>query len=157
RGWAEKLFCSKFFMPVRLPTCADKCRNGEWIPGDLRGAVSPHRLVWTSEAAALPENDAVPPGRYWFKANPASRMNRRIAYPVRPEERAELEALGRQWLSHPFGLDLGEWWYATIPRRLLLCVDLSEAALPPANYNFIVANGILRLIGIDQRDETQKA
>lgn len=126
-NYTDKLYCSKFFRPLSLPTPADKCRTAAFIPPNFTDRVQPMPVAWTSSTARLPADDAIAPGRWWLKANHGSGMNLALDWPPTPAARAEAEALAAQWLQTCYGLGVGEWWYAGIPPTLMLVREIADA------------------------------
>jgi hypothetical protein len=137
----EKLYLAKFFMPVPVPSFADKLRVPFAIPETARSLLRPIEAIWTSRQATLPADAALPAGRYWLKATHGSDMNLRITWPPAPAARAAAEQLAGTWLATSFGPGWGEWWYALVRRALLLCREIGTPSAPPCDYKFFVANG----------------
>lgn len=123
----DKLYCSKFFRPLPLPTPADKCRVAAYIPPDFTDRVRPMPVAWTSTAPHLPVDDAVAPGRWWLKANHGSGMNLALDWPPSRAVRVEAAAVAARWLQIRYGVGVGEWWYADIPPTLMLVRGIARA------------------------------
>ncbi|MBI4693433.1 MAG: hypothetical protein HY749_05370 [Gammaproteobacteria bacterium] len=136
----DKLYLAKFFMPIEVPTLADKLRVGAAIPAALAAAARPLPTAWSSPTAALPPDDALAPGVYWLKAAFGSEMNLKIDWPPSSAARAAAGHAAGLWLARPFGLRWGEWWYATAAREVLLCRHLGDRNACPYDFKFFVAN-----------------
>lgn len=142
----DKLHCAKFFMPMDMPTLADKCRVGTVIPPAFRGRVQPMPLAWSADVATLPADAALAPGTWWLQASHGSSMNLKLAWPPRAAARAEAEARAARWLTTAYGAATGEWWYATARRAVLLTPALASAQGPAIDYKFLCIHGRIRYL-----------
>ena len=52
----DKLFWSKFFTPMPIPTPADKLMIGEFIPRELENRVRPAKVYWSSAEPDIPRS-----------------------------------------------------------------------------------------------------
>lgn len=148
--FSEKINHAKFFTPIKVPESGNKLLTASFIPAALRGRIRVPEIVWHDDQPRLPANDCLPPGTYYLKSNHGSGMVRRIHYPLAPSERSLLEATTQLWLTRPFGLSQGEWWYNTFPRRILL--ERAVAARSPSlALLFYVVDGEVALISVDEK------
>jgi len=145
RLYTEKVNHAKFFSPIKIPESGNKLLTATFLPPSLRSSVSVPEIVWDADAPTLPDNESLPAGDYYLKASHGSSMLRRIRFPLAPVERQQLEATCREWLNQPYGLGLGEWWYNTFPKRIL--IERSVAALSPSiAFLFYVIRGEVEMI-----------
>jgi len=141
----EKVNHAKFFSPIKIPESGNKLLTATFLPPSLRSTISVPEIVWDADAPTLPDNESLPAGDYYLKASHGSTMLRRIRFPLAPAERQELEATCREWLNQPYGLALGEWWYNTFAKRIL--IERSVAALSPSiAFLFYVIRGEVEMI-----------
>jgi hypothetical protein len=124
-GFNEKIVWSKFFSEIKVPESGNKLLTGSFIPDGLKSLIGCPPIVWHSREPRLPENDELEPGYYYLKASHGSSMFRRIRYPLPDRERAELERQCARWLSLPYGLKDGEWWYNVFDKEVLLDRDVA--------------------------------
>lgn len=150
RLFSEKLNHAKFFVPIKVPESGNKLLTASFLPPDLHDRVRVPAIVWQGDAPRLPGNDALAPGLYYLKANHGSSMVRRIRYPLAEGERRELEATCAQWLTTPYGLDKGEWWYDTFPRRVLI-EEAVVAQSPSLALLLFVIHGEVEFISVDAK------
>ena len=146
----EKIFWSKFLVPLPLPTPADKLRRGDFIPTSLKGDILLPSVIWESDRANLP---IFRPGRtdgYYYKANNGCRTLKRITLPSSVDERDELNKLGKSWLGMPpYNFGQGEWWYATIPPKLFLEEEVVNKLDDPMECRFTTIGGQIAYISIN--------
>ena len=64
-----------------------------------------------------------------------------VAVLTRPYDEAAIRARARRWLSEPYGAQTNEWFYADVPRRLLVERFLGSADTPPTDHKVFVFNG----------------
>lgn len=75
----------------------------------------------------------------------------------------DLEAIrekARHWLSKPYGQATSQWWYSTIPRRIIIEADLREDPdTPIEDLRFHCVNGKVVALQLDLRaaDGTRNA
>jgi hypothetical protein len=81
-----------------------------------------------------------------LKANHGNDMNLELQFPLAAEKRHAATALARRWLACKYGVSWGEWWYATIPPRLILEKHLAIDGKPLLDYKFVVVRGRVELI-----------
>lgn len=150
RLFSEKINHAKFFAPIKVPESGNKLLTASFLPPDLGNRVGVPEIVWHSDEPILPGNDTLAADVYYLKASHGSGMVRRIRFPLGAEERRELEATCRHWLSGPFGLALGEWWYDAFPRRIL--IEKSVAARSPSIVLlFYVVGGEVAFLSVDEK------
>lgn len=147
RLYSEKVSHAKFFAPIKVPESGNKLLTGSFLPPALAGQVSLPEVVWHHDQPRLPANDRLAPGEYYLKASHGSDMVQRIRYPLEAGQRQALEAIGQRWLSRPFGLGEGEWWYNAFPRRLLIERSISSR-IPSLSLLFYVIGGEVALITV---------
>jgi hypothetical protein len=137
----EKIFWANFFRPMAIPTPADKLAVYSLLTADAKLRVKEPPKVWQGMRATLPNNDLVPPGSYYLKANHASQTSEKLMFPLDAERRAALEAKGKKWLQWRFGWKVGEWWYSTIRPCLFLEKELDLPIDHPGEFKFYTVNG----------------
>ena len=147
RLYSEKVNHAKFFAPIKVPESGNKLLTGSLLPPPLGERVSVPEVVWHHDQPLLPANGALAAGVYYLKASHGSDMVRLIRYPLEPGQREALEASCQRWLSRPFGLEHGEWWYNAFPRRLLIEKSISSR-IPSLSLLFYVLGGEVALITI---------
>jgi hypothetical protein len=148
--FSEKINHAKFFSPIKVPESGNKLLTASFLPPALRNRVGVPEIVWHSNEPKLPGNDTLAADVYYLKASHGSGMVRRIRFPLGAEERRELEATCRHWLSSPYGVALGEWWYNVFPRRIL--IEKSVAARSPSIVLlFYVVGGDVAYISVDEK------
>ncbi|NBD19566.1 hypothetical protein GTZ97_02610 [Aquabacterium fontiphilum] len=157
-GFNEKVFWFKFFGEIPVPCGGDKLSTHRFIPQSLLDQLQCAPLVWQSNVPKLPDNNALPPGIYYLKANLGCGMFERITYPLTDELRLALEERASVWLRSRFGFDDGEWWYNTFEPKLLIerSVCGTEDAI---SWNFYVLNGHIPMVGmfVKHADGTQES
>ncbi|WP_353617337.1 MULTISPECIES: ATP-grasp fold amidoligase family protein [unclassified Synechococcus] len=147
RSYSEKVSHAKFFAPIKVPESGNKLLTGSFLPPALAGQVSVPEVVWHHDQPQLPANGQLEPGEYYLKASHGSDMVQRIRFPLEAGQREALEATCRRWLSRPFGLGQGEWWYNSFPRRLLIERSISSR-IPSLSLLFYVLGGEVALITV---------
>lgn len=154
QSFNDKLYAAKFFMPMEVPTLADKGRVAEAIPPAFAGQVLVLPIAWHANSAELPADGALPAGGYWLKASHGSAMNLKLEWPPSAAVRAQAEARGIDWLETEYGTDTGEWWYATGTRGLLLSPEVAPAGSQAFDYKFEMLHGRIRylLVAFDLPD-----
>ena len=138
----EKIFWSKFIVPLPLPTPANRLIVGEFIPPGMCDKIRVSKVVWESNRADLPADLRAPPGGYYLKSNHAWKTARRIALPYSATDRAELAEMGRNWLgrkAHNF--NSGEWWYSTISPKLYIEEEIVNELDEAMEFNFYTIEG----------------
>lgn len=125
-GFDEKILKAKFFSEFKVPESGNKLFTSRFIPQGLIDAVGCAKVVWHSPDPTLPENDAVPAGRYFLKASHGSGMVCPVTYPLQQETRSALEAMCRQWLTTRYAIHNGEWWYSVFRSEILLEVPIGS-------------------------------
>jgi TupA-like ATPgrasp len=137
----EKIFWSKFFRPMQIPTQADKLAIYSMLSTQAKSYVQEPPKIWQSDKPELPSNDSIQAGNYFLKTNHACSTNERVIFPLDAEQRAALQAKVKKWLQWDFGWRRGEWWYTTIQRRLYLEKELNLPEQHPGEFKFHVVNG----------------
>jgi len=150
RLYSEKINHAKYFSPIKVPESGNKLLTANFLPASLHGSVTVPEIIWHSDEPRLPENNSIAAGLYYLKASHGSGMVRRIHFPLGEVERRELEAVCGTWLSHPFGLELGEWWYNTFPRRILIETAVTTRT-PSLALLFYVMNANVVRISVDEK------
>ena len=147
KTYNEKIFWFKFFGEIKHGLAGNKLRTAELLPEHLRSEIRVPEVVWHSPKARLPENNAIPPGHYYFKASHGSGMFQRVRYPLTSQERSELQAIGHSWLNTAYGLENGEWWYHSFDPELLLEEDVCGQA-ESISWHFTVLNGTISMVSL---------
>jgi|GEM_PF-1999708 len=150
RLFSEKLNHAKYFSPIKIPESGNKLLTANFLPASLHGCVSVPEILWHSNEPRLPDNNTVAAGLYYLKASHGSGMVRRIHFPLGEEERRELEGLCGNWLNQPYGLELGEWWYNTFPRRILIEEAVTTRS-PSLTLLFYVIDANVVMISVDEK------
>lgn len=119
-------FRTKFFDPIPMPTPASKLNVGHYIEPETLARIGEPARPWVSTDPYLPHDEAVPPGKYFFKYSNGNAMQTRVSWPPSMEERDALTRQGAQWRNHHYGLVSGEWWYLTEPGKFFLEEDLTD-------------------------------
>lgn len=141
----EKICWSKFFREFRIPDSGNKLRTSSFIPQHLHDTITCPKIIWHSSKPQLPSNQQISAGVYYLKASHGSGMVKRVSFPLRIEDRLELEAIAKKWLNTPFGIDTGEWWYGVFEKELILeeAVGGEEST---TTFNFHVFAGEVAMI-----------
>lgn len=143
----EKIFWSKFFVPMVVPTPADKLTVGSYIPKHLRNKVRPAKVYWISDRPNFPSSIKGPDGHYFLKANHSWNTARRVKFPIGEAERQQLEELGNFWLARKnYNVKGGEWWYSTIKPKLYLEEEITSDSAHIPEYRFYCVNGKIQFI-----------
>ncbi|MEA5442047.1 ATP-grasp fold amidoligase family protein [Cyanobium gracile UHCC 0281] len=145
--YSEKVNHAKFFAPIKVPASGNKLLTAHFLPPALEGRVSLPEVVWHDQQPALPANESLAPGDYYLKASHGSGMVKKVSFPLDAMQRKVLEATCQQWLSRPYGLEQGEWWYNAFPPHLLLERSVS-ARTPSISLLFYVLGGDVALITV---------
>jgi len=147
----EKLLVMKMFGAVPEGPPADKLINERYVPQEQLHLLQPFRRVWMENKPCLPDNDLVPPGRYFLKTNFGAGNNIPVTFPISEDQRATLLAKVNTWFErrHRHGLWAGEWWYQQISPRVYLEENLAEEGSDLADWKFWVTGGKLQVVQID--------
>jgi hypothetical protein len=140
KTYNEKLFWMKVFCDIPQPSPGNKLAVGNFIPSEISHLVSPVRPVWLSGEIALPGNEDVPPGNYFFKANYGSGYQLRLTYPMSENTRRKALSQARRWPRRSDMEGMGEWWYYTYPKEYFLEPSVSGAS-SPNEFQFTVLGG----------------
>jgi hypothetical protein len=141
----EKMFKSKFFGYFKVPEAGNKLLTQRFIPAHLNSIIACPAIIWQSHSPILPSNEEIKPGSYYLKSNHGSGAVKRINYPLSSNQRKNLQQATTRWLSTPFGLKGGEWWYNAFPTVLLLEEDVCADAESTA-WCFYIFSGELAYI-----------
>lgn len=150
RSFSEKLNNAKLFAAMKVPETGNKSLTSTFIPDHLEGTVRYPEVVWRSPIPELPGNDQVPPGLYYLKTTHGSGWVRRIEYPLSRTEKADLEREFAGFLLSDYGYELGEWWYNTFDRELMIEKAVSKSD-PSTVLLFYVIGGEVGRISVDQK------
>ena len=137
----EKIFWSKFFRPMSIPTPADKLGAYAMLPAEIKQHVKEPSKIWHSTQPSLPLNGLVPAGAYYLKVNNSSHKYARVVYPVEENHRVALESKARRWVRQRYGWKWGEWWYSTIKPHVFMEKELPLPVDQPGEYKFYVVRG----------------
>ncbi|KIT17676.1 ATP-grasp fold amidoligase family protein [Jannaschia aquimarina] len=150
RRFTERQLLFKFFAPIPLMSPSDKLGSRVYLPDAYRDRIRQPKVLWRSQRAELPANEAFPPGDVWFKSNHGSGTNQCIRYPLEPRRRRRLEATARDWLTRVHNARLALWWYESMDRFVYLEEDLRPASgESAADWKFFVCNGRVALFQHD--------
>ncbi len=150
RTFTEKVFWRKFLAVTKVPESGNKLRTASFIPDELKGKVRVPEVVWRSAEAKLPGNDRIAPGWYFLKANHGCGYVRRVRYPLAPDTVRRLETTAAHWLTLPYGIADGEWWYSTFAKEIFLERSLSAGRNLLA-WDFYVINGAIAFIMVNMK------
>ena len=139
----EKIFWSKFYVPLPIPTPADKLSVGNFIPGDMRGKVKTPKVHWISASADnLPASIKAPKGHYFLKSNHGWRGMKRVEFPLAQAKMEGLRQEAASWLAREnYNLRGGEWWYSTISPKIYIETEVKSQNGPAPEYKFTCAGG----------------
>jgi len=139
----EKIFWSKFYVPMPIPTPADKLSVGNFIPKDLRGKVNVPKVHWISASADnLPAAIKAPKGHYFLKSNHGWRGMSRVEFPVAEAKMDGLRQEAKVWLARKnYNLRGGEWWYSTITPKIYIETEVKGQNGPAPEYKFMCVAG----------------
>ena len=140
KSYSEKLFWMKFFCEIPQPSPGNKLAVGSYIPTEMAHLVSAVKPAWLSSEIALPANDEVPDGHYFFKANYGSGNRLRIEFPITADLRREALSRADDWQHRLAEVARAEWWYHTYPKEYFLEPSVS-GPLSPQEFQFTVLNG----------------
>lgn len=152
----DRFFMIKFFDPIPLPIPADKLNAPLYAPEPVLRRIGVPKRPWQSETPRLPEDDAVPAGRYYFKISTGNAMQSVVDWPPTPEERERLERLARHWAGRRYGLSWGEWWYSYAPPRFFLEEDLSSRLSDRSDCKVMVRDGRARIFHTTRKTEKSR-
>ena len=153
RSYTEKINWSKLFREFKVPESGNKLMTEKFIPLDLIGSLSCPPLIWHSPIPVLPENDNIPAGKYYLKANHGSGMTKKITYPINSAEKKSLERLCKGWLNCNYGISAGEWFYNAFQKEILLQTSVTKAP-EPISWNVNIFGGHIEMISAYQKTST---
>lgn len=145
QGFNQKIFYRKFFEPILVTYCGNKLKTSSFIPDDIKSELKCPDLLWHSQFPKLPDNDALPAGSYYVKANHGSNFYELVTYPLTIESRALVEKKCSAWLQSSYGLNSGEWWYNVFTKEILIEKNVSPNA-DSVSLNFFVVKGSIAFI-----------
>lgn len=149
--FTEKQLLFKFFAPIPIVSTSDKLGSRVYAEKIADDDLLVPKVIWKSKAPELPQNDEVPPGRYWFKSNHGSGTNMPVTFPLPQQERAKFEQKAENWLKRIHNRRLSLWWYEIFDRYVYLEEDLSDAGgFSADDWKFFVCNGKVVLFQYDQ-------
>ncbi len=154
KTFTEKQVLFKFFAPIPLNSPSDKLRSAGYLPRELRKHVKIPKRFWVSDRAGLPENDALPDGRYFFKSNHSSGTNLPLDWPISDAFRLKAGEASHDWLTKIHDENRSLWWYETMPRNTYLEEDLSLSDGDAPDWKFFVVNGRVELFQVDTNRQT---
>ena len=140
QGFSEKVFWFKFFGEVKVPETGNKLLTERFIPEHIKHLINCPQIVWHAKQATLPKNDEIPAGSYYLKASHGSNMFKQIQYPLNNQERTVLELACHQWLTYPYGIETGEWWYNSFDKEILIEKSVSSEE-PSITWGFFIFSG----------------
>ncbi len=148
--YSEKLNALKLLEWLPVPQSGNKLLTEWFCTPDAAPLVKVPRILWQSDVARLPANDALPAGDYYLKANLGCGRCKRIRYPLAPAARARHEADAGTWLSEPYNVALGEWWY-NVFKRAVFIEEAVTARNPSAVLLYYVFRGRTGIISVDEK------
>jgi len=156
RTATQKLLVTKMFGEIPDGPPADKLMAELFVPRTVLPLLSPTRRVWISKSPVLPDNNVIPPGRYFLKTNFGAGNNIPVTFPLRDEDRPGLLEKVNYWFDrrHLHGFWAGEWWYHDIKPRVFLEESLVAEGQDIADWKFWVAAGRLQIVQVDQDRST---
>lgn len=142
-------FALKFFSHVPIePNPSDKLNAATYIsPGLMAGIALPKR-PWISDDWRLPDDEAVPPGLYFYKYANGSSMQEEVVWPPTPNQRMKLEDHARRWAMSYWGWHWGEWWYSSSRPRFFLEEVLEAPSAAIVETSIFVRNGSPKLVQV---------
>ena len=150
-SFTEKQLLFKFFAPIPIIATSDKLGSRAYSRGLTDAQLSKPKVIWRSKTANLPQNDAIPAGRYWLKSNHSSGTNMAINFPLDTETKKGLETIAEGWLRKIHNRRLSLWWYEMFDKVIYLEEDLSEAEGHSADdWKFFVFKGKVALFQHDK-------
>jgi len=155
KGFNQKIFYRKFFEPILVEKIGNKLNTSFFIPDKLQAVLSCPKVLWRSANNALPENDALPAGYYYLKANHGSNFYRSIQYPLAAQDRLALELECKRWLNSSYGLNTGEWWYNVFKKEIFIEQDVSPN-MESISFNFFVAAGNVVYVGMHLKQTNEE-
>jgi hypothetical protein len=142
-GFNEWVTWRKFFDSFKIPESGNKLLTSKSIPSEISGSVRCANVLWRSVDPKLPDNDDLPPGRYFLKASHGAGLYEVISYPLQPADRTALERTTTNWLSYRYGLPSGEWWYSAFKPEVFIEEYLGDDRI---SINFFCFRGKTALI-----------
>ncbi|PWK59280.1 ATP-grasp fold amidoligase family protein [Roseicyclus mahoneyensis] len=158
KGFTQKQLLFKFFGLVPIdPVPSDKLLASCFVPESHRHLVTLPDRYWISDRPEVPADDALPPGRYYFKSNHGWSTHRPITLPMDAQTRRRLTRLtGRRltrltgrWLADPHQPRLSLWWYERIKRQVFVEEHLGSAMRDAPDWKFFVCNGRVEVFQVD--------
>lgn len=140
-------FAIKFFSAVPIaPNPSDKLNASAYLSPDLLAGIALPKRPWTSDDWRLPDDDAVPPGRYFYKFANGSTMHEEVVWPPTRNKRMKLEDQARRWAMSYWGLHWGEWWYFSSKPRFFLEEVLEDPSAAIVEASIFVCQGSPKLV-----------
>ncbi|MEO1599575.1 MAG: hypothetical protein AAFU49_03740 [Pseudomonadota bacterium] len=153
-GFCDRYFELKFFGYVPMPpNPADKLTMLAFVPPELRDQVQEPKRPWMSQTTELPADDQIAPGTYYLKRSLGNNDYAHIRWPLAPADRNKLQPYLERWLTVPYGVSWGEWWYGISENRIFLEEDLTERLRGHPEWRVYVRRGEPRLINLIVQDE----
>ena len=80
-------------------------------------------------------------------------MFKKIQYPISNQQRAVLESICHQWLTYPYGIETGEWWYNSFEKEILIEKNVSPDDASIA-WGFFVFSGEIGFVIMVKKTDT---
>jgi hypothetical protein len=149
-GFTQKQLLFKFFAPVpTAPVPSDKLATSAFVPPSHRHLVTVPERHWSSTTPEVPADDALPPGRYYFKSNHGWATHRPVTFPMEPQTRRRLTRLTERWFTQPHQPRLSLWWYERITRQVFVEEHLGVDMRDAPDWKFFVCNGRVEVFQVD--------
>lgn len=150
QGFTQKQLLFKFFGLVPVdPVPSDKLLASCFLPESHRHLVTLPDRYWISDRPEVPADDALPPGRYYFKSNHGWSTHRPITLPMDAQTRRRLTRLTERWFTSEHQPRLSLWWYERIRRQVFVEEHLGSAMRDAPDWKFFVCNGRVEVFQVD--------
>ena len=148
----EKLLVMKMFGEIPDGPPADKLKAELFVPPDDLPRLTLTRRLWMATSPSLPDNDLIPPGRYFLKTNFGAGNNIPVRFPLDEEMRSTLLNKQSKWFERRYrhGFWAGEWRYQNISPRIFLEENLAEEGQDIADWKLWVTGGRVQIVQVDQ-------
>lgn len=153
--FSEFLILYKLFGHMPTLSSEDKLENERFVPDRVRHLLTPHERPFVCEAPDVPNNEAVPPGSYYWKANHGWALHKKFAFPASESELKEMFELAEVWFQSEGNTRNGQWWNANVQKRVFLERDLGEGETEVDDWKFFVFSGNVEIVQVDRDRQTR--
>lgn len=150
RKFSEKLLIYKAFGQMSLLGTENKLQDPALIGDEATALLGQFERPFISDKPQIPDNDAIAPGAYFFKANYGWNLHRPIAFPITEEQRATLLADAKAWLSPKQTNPNPSWWKSLTQKQVFLERDLGLGSHAVDDWKFFAFRGRIGLVQVDQ-------